>query len=110
MFSAATYNALRCLDCMARAALETPAESEIGLNMERAGGLVSNGNIAPGFWRARTALREALSRDGRPVAKSMVFSECTTLGAERSAALCETAKRILGAAKSAPRRAAGWRG
>ena len=47
MLSPATYNAVRCLSAMEAAAIECPPDAELGLNMERVSGMISNCNISP---------------------------------------------------------------
>ena len=108
MLSPATYNAVRCLSAMEAAAIECPPDAELGLNMERVSGMISNCNISPGFWRARQALRDAAADNGHAVPKPRIWDLMTELGAPEAARLCQIAKGKLGARPDSRRRRAGW--
>ena len=108
MLSPAAYNAVRCLSAMEAAAIERPPDAELGLNMERVSGMISNCDISPGFWRARQALRDAAADNGHAVPKPRIWDLMTELGAPEAARLCQIAKGKLGARPDSRRRRAGW--
>ena len=108
MFSATTYNAIRCFDAMIAAAGECPDAAELGYSMERAAGMISNGNICPGFSRARKILRDTAAENGHSVPRPQIWELMTRLGEPEAIRFCKLAKNKLGAKPDAPRRGPGW--